>query len=231
MELLVQKREIFGKQVKSLRQKGLVPAELYGKGVKNLHLEIPIKDFNKVFKQAGESSLVHIIVEDKKHLVMISDVQRDPLTNEVLNVDLHQVRIDEKLKIKVPIEFIGVASAVKEKNGILVKTMHEIEVETLAGNIPRSIPVQLEGLTEIGHSVYVKDLSFPEGVRPLVTGETAIVTVTPQITEEEEKALAAEVAPEAVVVETEEKKAKRLAKEAEKTQAAQTSQTRESAKK
>jgi large subunit ribosomal protein L25 len=218
IELIVQKREILGKQVKSLRQKGLVPAELYGKGVKNLHLTIPLKDFTKAFKQAGESSLVHIVVGGNRHPTMISDVERDPLTDEILSVDLRQVKLDEKLRVKVPFEFIGVSAAVKEKSGILVKAMHEIEVEALAGNIPRSLAVQLEGLREIGHSVYVKNLSFPEGVRPLVTAETAIVTVTPQMTEEEEKALAAEVAPEAVVVETEEKKAERLAKGAEKTQ-------------
>lgn len=216
MELAVQKREIIGKKTNALRRNGLIPAELYGKGIENLHLAIPIKDFNKVFKQAGESSLVNVILANKKYPAMITDVSRDPVTDEILSVDFHQVRLDEKIKIKVPFEFIGIAPVVKEKNGILVKAMHEIEVEALPGNIPHSIPVKLDGLLDIGQSIYIKDLGTIEGVRFLVPGATVIVTATPQITEEEEKALEAEVSPEAVVVETEEKKTERLAKEAEK---------------
>ena len=216
MELLAQKREILGKKVKALRQKNLIPAELFGKGVKNHHISVPLKDFKKIFKQAGESSLVTVILEKKKHPVMISDVHLDPVTDEILNVDFHQVKLDEKLKIKVPFEFVGVAPVVKEKNGILVKAMHEIEVEALAGNIPHSIVVKLDGLADIGQSIHVKDLIIPEGVKPLAPQETVVVTARPQITEEEEKALEAEVSPETVAVETEEKKAERLAKEAEK---------------
>src|SRR3989338_6914470 len=131
MELQVQKREILGRKSNALREQGLVPAELYGKGVPNAHLTIPKKEFKKLFKVAGENTVVQVILDGKKYPALIYDVSYDPLTDEIDSVDLYQVRMDEKLKVKVPVEFLGVAPAVKEKNGVLVKALQEIEVEAL----------------------------------------------------------------------------------------------------
>lgn len=215
MELQVQKREIIGKKVGALRKKGLITAELYGKGVENLHLVVSNKDFRKIFKQAGESSLINVVLENKKYPVIIHDVQFDPISDQILNVDFYQVRLDEKIKIRVPLEFIGESPATKEKDGILVKAMHEIELETLPGNIPHSIVVKLDRLQDIHQSIYVKDLSVSSNIRILAPAETVVATVIPKLTEEQEQAMTAEASPETIVVETEEKKAERLAKKAE----------------
>ncbi len=214
MELAVQKREKFGKAVRSLREQGLIPAELYGKGVENLHLAIPSKEFKKVFKQAGESSMVNVVLGNEKRPVMISGVAVDPVTDEVLSIDLYQVRLDEKIKIKVPLEFIGEAPAIKDFKGILVKAMQELEVEALPTNIPRSLVVDLTKIAQIGQSVYAKDLAVPSDVKLLVGPEAVLATVTAQMTEEQEAKLAAEVKPEDIKVETEEKKAERDATKA-----------------
>lgn len=211
MELAVQKREKFGKAVSTLRQQGLIPAELYGRGVENLHLAIPVKEFKKVFKQAGESSMVNVVLGNEKRPVMISGVATDPVTDEVLSVDFYQVRLDEKIKIKVPLEFTGEAPAIKDFKGILVKAMQELEVEALPTNIPRSLIVDLTKLAAIGQSVYAKDLAVPSDVKLLVGPEAVIATVTAQMTEEQEAKLAAEVKPEDIKVETEEKKEARAA--------------------
>lgn len=211
MELQVQKREKFGKAVSVLRQQGLIPAELYGRGVENLHLAVPTKEFRKVFKQAGESSMVNVVLGNEKHPVMISGVATDPVTDEVLSVDFYQVRLDEKIKIKVPLEFTGEAPAIKDFKGILVKAMQELEVEALPTNIPRSLVVDLTKLAAIGQSVYAKDLAVPSDVKLLVGPEAVIATVTAQMTEEQEAKLAAEVKPEDIKVETEEKKEARAA--------------------
>lgn len=220
MELTVQKREKFGKAVKSLRAEGLVPAELYGKGVENLHLAIPAKEFRKVFKQVGESSMISVVLGSEKRPAMISGVATDPVTDEILSVDFYQVRLDEKIKIKVPLEFVGEAPAVKDFKGILVKAMQEVEVEGLPGSIPRSIAVDVSKIANIGESVYAKDLAIPADVKLLVGPEAVIATVTAQMTEEQEAKLAAEVKPEDIKVETEEKKAEREAKAAAETPAA-----------
>lgn len=209
MDLQVQTREKFGKSVKNLRAEGLIPAELYGKGVQNLHLAIPLKDFRKVLKQAGESTMINVVLGNEKRPAMIYDVAVHPVSDEILNVDLYQVRLDEKIKIKVPLEFIGESMAVKDKKGILVKAMQELEVEALPTNIPRSLTVDLSKIADIGQSVYVKDLEVAKDVTILFAPESVVATVTAQMTEEQEAKLAAVVKPEDIKSETEEKKAER----------------------
>lgn len=216
MELNVQKREKLGRGVKALRKQGLVVAELYGKGLENLHLSMSAKEFKKVFKQAGENTIVNVLLDGKKHPVLIQDVSYDPLTDEAWSVDLYQVRMDQKLKVGVPVEFVGVAPAVKEKNGLLVKALQELEVEALPADIPHNFKVDLSKISDIGQSIYVKDLEVPANVKVMVSPETVVATVTAKVTEEEELKMrqAAVAGVEGVKVETEEKKAEREATKA-----------------
>ena len=213
MELSVQKREKLGRGVKTLRKEGLVPAELYGRGLANLHLSVPLKEFRKVFKEAGESTVVQVLLDGQKHPVLIQDVSYNPVTDELESVDLYQVRMDEKLKVKVPLEFVGVPPAVKEKNGLLVKALQELEVEALPTDLPHHLTVDISKLIDIGQSIYVKDLVVPDGAKVLVSPETVVATATAKVTEEEELKMreAAAAGVEGVKVETEEKKAEREA--------------------
>ena len=226
MELAVQKRDVVGRSVKHLREQGLIPAELYGKGIPNIHLSIPAKEFKKVFKAAGENTVVTLVVDGKKHPVLIQDVAQDVLSDEIVNVDLYQVRMDEKLKVEVPLEFMGIAPAVKTKNGLLIKALQVLEIEALPADIPHHIAVDISKLEDIGQSIYVKDLAVPAKARSLVSGDTVVATVTAKVTEEEELAMqqAAGAGVEAVKVETEEKKAEREA-----AKAVETSATKETA--
>lgn len=210
MELMVQERTTFGRAVKFLRRKGFIPAELYGAGTENLHLSVPARDFEKVFRAAGENTLVDIVVGGKRRQVVIHEISRNPVTDEVLSVDFYQVRLDEKMKVKVPIVFTGEAPAVKEKGGVLVKAMHEVEIECLPANIPHSIEVELSGLTSIGACLYVRDFLVGPEVTLHVSPEAVIATVKEKAAEE--IPAAPEVNVESVKVETEEKKAERAAK-------------------
>lgn len=211
MELSVQKREKLGRGVSAMRGKGLIPAELYGKGLANLHLSVPLKEFRKVYKDAGENTVVNVMLDGEKHPVLIQDVSYNTVTDEMESVDLYQVRMDKKLKVSVPVEFVGVAPAVKEKNGLLVKALQEVEVEALPTDLPHHLTADISKLSDIGQSIYVKDLEVPPGVKVLVNPETVVATVTAKITEEEELAMqqAAGSGVETVKVETEEKKAER----------------------
>ncbi len=215
IELKAEKREQFGRAVKPLRVKGLIPAELYGHGLQNQHLTIPKKDFTKVLKQAGESTMIDLVVAGKSHPVMIHDVARHPVSDEVVSIDFYQVRLDEKIQIKVPLAFIGDAPAVKEKQGVLVKAASEVKVEALPADMPRTIEVNLAVLTDIGSNIHIKDLKIASGVKVLEDAEFVVATVTAKMTEEEEAKLAAEADVGAVKSEGEEKKAEREAKAAE----------------
>jgi len=215
MELQVQKRQSSGKSP-ALRKTGLIPAELYGKGVENLHLAIPAKEFKKVFKESGENTIVNVMLDGKKYPVIIHDVAYDSVSGDVLNVDLYQIKMDEKIKLNVPLEFIGVSPAIKEKNGLLVKSLQEVEVEALPMDIPHLLQVDISKILEIGQSLYVKDLVLPKTAKFLVSPETVVVTVTAKLTEEQELAMqqAATAGVDTVKVESEEKKAEREAAKA-----------------
>lgn len=227
MELSVQKREKLGKAVKALRREGLIPAELYGHGIENLHLAVPAKDFLRVLKDAGTSTIVNLLIGTEKRPAIIHEVGRNYLTGEVDHIDFYQVRMDEKIKAKIPLEFLGIAPAVKDKGGILNKSVSEIEVEALPGDLPHRLEIDLSVLSELNQSIYVKDIAVPKGVKVLVDPETPVLTVTEPLPEEVVAAAPAPVDVGAVKVETEEKKANREAGKAEKTEKGEKTEKKE----
>jgi large subunit ribosomal protein L25 len=184
--------------------------------VANLHLTAPAKEFKKVLKEAGENTIVSAILDGKKYPVIIHEVVRDGVSGDILNVDLYQIRMDEKIKLMVPLEFVGISLAIKEKNGLLVKSLQEVEVEALPMDVPHTLQVDISKITEIGQSLYVKDLDLPKTVKALFASETVVATVTAKVTEEEELAKQQEAGAgvETVKVETDEKKAERDAAKA-----------------
>jgi large subunit ribosomal protein L25 len=229
MDLTAQTRAITSKKAKALRKEGFIPAELYGHGIKNAHLSVPVKDFTKVFKEAGENTVVTLLVGGgvkdaagaaaaEKHPVLIYDVQKNYLTSEVDHVDFYEVKMDEKLKAHVPLEFVGEAPAIREKGAVINKAMSEIEVEAFPQDLPHRLTVDISTLDDFGKTIYVRDLIVPRGVEILVEPETAIVTATEPMKEEvvEVVPVDAAAAVAEVKVETEEKKAERTAEKEQK---------------
>lgn len=188
-----------------MRDAGFIPAELYGREFDNIHLSVPEKDFNKIFKEAGESTLVNLVVGSEKIPVLIYDISADPLTDRVSHIDFYRVRMDEKTEVPVEIEFIGEPQAVKEKKGILVKAIHEIEVRALPIDLPHNIEIDINGLAEIGDTIHIKDIKPIKGVEFLAEPDAVIATITEIIEEVEETP----VSVEEVKVEGEEKRAEK----------------------
>lgn len=220
MDLSVQPREIVGKKVRTLRRGGLVPAELYGHGLKNMHLMVGAKELAKAVKEAGTTTVLNLVVNGgtsaaaaKKHPALIHHVSENYLTGEIDHVDFYEVRMDEKITAKVPLEFTGDAPAVKAFAAVINKSMSELEVEALPADLPHSLIVDLSVLAELNQSIYVRDLTIPRGVEVLVDPETAVATATPQAAEE---VVETPIEVTDVVVETEEKKAERTAEKGEK---------------
>ncbi|MCL5733660.1 MAG: 50S ribosomal protein L25 [Patescibacteria group bacterium] len=206
MDLKADIRNKLGKSVKGIRKEGQIPAELYGKGVENVHLSVSAKDFKKVFKEAGENAVVNILIGDAKHSALIQDVSRDSITGDPVNIDFYQVRMDEKVKVRIPLEFIGEAPAVKEQGGLLNKTMLDVEVEALPSDLPHSFKVSLDALKDINSSIYIKDLDIPKGVKIMIEPTTVVATVIPPAPEE---VVETPINLEEVKVESEEKKVER----------------------
>lgn len=166
--------------LKKLRGGGQVPAVLYGHKVQNASLSINAREFDKVLRKAGESTIVDLMTDDgKTHPVLIHDVQYHYLTSAPIHVDFYEVSMTEKLKAKVALEFVGEPPAVKTLGGVLVKVLSEVEVECLPADLPHNIPVSLEGLATLTDSVHVRDLEVSDKVKILAPPEEMIAKIQP----------------------------------------------------
>ena len=186
LEIKAESRKITGKKVKSLREKGVIPAVIYGYKTETESLSISVSDFLKVWAEAGESTLLELDIQGKKKNVLISDVQTDPVKDNPVHVDFLAVRMDEKITTNVPVEFTGESLAVKNLGGVLVKVLHELEVEALPINLPGEIIVDISSLSEIDSRITVADIIPPKDVEIKTNPEDVIVLVTEQEKEEEQ---------------------------------------------
>lgn len=214
-ELRAQIRTTLGKQVKIARASGVLPAVVYGETVPTQPISVPYKEFEKVYKAAGESTLVRLDVAGEPRNVLIHDIAFDPITGKTLHADFLAVRMDKALRARVPLEFIGEAPAVKNEGGILVKVAHELEVEAMPADLPHSLPVNIGSLTAFGSRILLQDISAPRGVRILGPLDEAIAVVNAPRSDEELAALKEAPVAETVAVETEREAKKAAEVEAE----------------
>jgi large subunit ribosomal protein L25 len=190
LTLKAQTRAVIGKKVQGLREKKLIPAVTYGHGVKNQNLSLEYLPFEKVYKEGGESTLIDLIIDDQKPLkVLVQEVQRDPLTDAIVHVDLRQVKMTEKITIEVLLKFIGEPKAVKELGGVLVKSLDKIKVRCLPQDMAHEIEVDISSLNTFDDIIYVKDLNIPAGLELLENANEPVINVMPPRSEEELKAL------------------------------------------
>ena len=212
MELKSQKREILGKKVKSLRRGGIIPAVVYGGKEGAVPLELDLKEFSKLFKTAGETTLIKLLVGDSAKNVLIHDVSRNTMTDEITHVDFYEVNMDEKITTKVPLVFTGDALAVSDLGGILVKAMQELEVRALPADLPHEIEVNISALKTFDDNIAVKDIKLPKNVEILENASASVASVAPPRSEAELEALSGKVEEkvEEIKVETEEKVAERV---------------------
>jgi len=199
--LKAQQREDVGKKLQSLRNKGIVPAVVYGSGHKPVSIEVNYEEFRKIFEKSGESTLIKLKIGNESKNVLIHDIAKDPVSGKFIHIDFYQVRMDKEIKAEVPLVFEGEAPAVKNLEGVLVKTINHLEVEALPKDLPHEIKVDISGLDSFDKHVRIKDLILPPGVKIDLDAEEVIVSVMPPRAEEEIKA--AEEKPAEAVVEPE----------------------------
>lgn len=196
-ELKVQKRNLQGRKVKQLRQSGVIPGHVFGKNIASLSIQTDVKEFVTTFKEAGESSLVYLHVDSDRDArpVFISQVSKHPLTGDFLHVSFHQVDLKEKVTAPVPILLQGESPAEKEKLGIMVQQLDEIEIEALPTDMPENIHIDVTGLAQVGEHIAVKDLKLDLSKLEVKTDpETILVQI--EALAKEEVAPVVEVAPE-----------------------------------
>ena len=203
IQLSAKKREIIGKKVKVLLKEGFIPAVLYGPGAASLVLSVAKKEFDMAYKEAGESSLVSLNVDEDKNLVLIRGVQQHPLSGSTIHVDFYQPRLDVKIKIMVPVHLEGEAPAQKNFDGTLIQSINEVEVFALPQDLPSEIIVDVSSLKTLEDRMLVENLQVDLKVEMLAESDWIVAQVMPAQNVEEE--LAKPVEDEAAAVEAIEK--------------------------
>lgn len=185
--LNAQKRDLIGSKVKNLRKSGITPAVVFGKSVESLALAVNAVEFLKVYKQAGETSLIWLKIdgETKERPTLIKSMSFGPVKNEVLNIDFHQVNLKEKVTAFVPVELIGESELIHSGQAILSQNLNEIEVECLPTDIPEKFDIDTTLLKEIGDNLKVSDIKTTPEVEIKTDIDSIIVSLSEPQKEEE----------------------------------------------
>ena len=176
-EIQTENRNIFGKKLEPFRKKGKLPAVLYGPKEKARPIFISLKDFKKIWDEAGESTVIQLNLGDTKKEVLIQDVAMDPVKGEPVHVDFYAVLMDKPIKASISLVFEGISPAVKNLGGILIKVMHELEVEALPKNLPHELSVDISALASFENKISAKDIILSKGVKLISNPEETIALI------------------------------------------------------
>ena len=179
--------------VHTLRKDGFIPAVYYGRVQKSTPISMRFLDFEKAWREAGESTVVTLKNEKGDSLdALIHDVDVDPLKNAPRHADFYVFEEGKTIEVSVPLEFVGVAPAIKEKGGVLVKVMHELSIEAMPRALPNVIEVDISSLLDFDSQILAQDVALPDGVVLKEDGEEVVASIyEPQEEPEEETDAAA----------------------------------------
>ena len=198
--LHAEKRNQTGKQVKALRKAGKLPAVIYGRSLDAIPLTLDKKETLHTISKVSGSTILTIQLDNKEHAVLLREIQRDFLKNEVLHIDFLAVSLKEKLRTQVSITLTGEAPVLDEFDAFIVSGLTHVEVESLPQDLPETIEVDLSTLREIGSAIYVKDLVISGDVE-ILTQADELIAVASAVKEEVVEPEAGELAEEEEAVE------------------------------
>ena len=203
-ELKVSPREIKGKKVRFLRREGITPVNLYGPNIESVSLQADTIAVKSLLTKMGRNAIITLKIEgDKKSKkALLRAVQRDPLNDMLLHVDLFQADMSQKIRAGVPITFVGEAPAARSRRGILVENLTSIHVEALPADLPQHIEVDISVMTELGQAIHIRDLKLEGEIEILNDPDQVVVKIMEARAEAavaEEAPAAEEAAPEEAV--------------------------------
>src|ERR1019366_2886202 len=195
-KLAASERQIFGKHVAGLRRSGSLPAVIYGHDVASTSITLDAHDFEMLHRKTGPNALIDVSIDGQKAApVLIHAIQRDPVHQRVLHVDLLAVRMTEELTVDVPIVFTGTSPAVELNGGTLLHMTESVRVRALPDHLPQSLLLAIDSLVDYDTTLHVRDLVLPFDIVLLTDLDEAVVRV--QAPRQEEVApVAAETAAE-----------------------------------
>jgi large subunit ribosomal protein L25 len=187
MDLKAKTREIKGKKVRFLRREGITPVHVYGHGIEPVALQCDTVELKKVLSQAGKTGIVGLKLDKarKARNVMVREVQKEPRTGQLLHVDFYQIRMEEKLKVDVPIVLVGEAPALKLKENFLAHELDTLSIECLPDAIPSHIEVDISGLEEAEQAIHVQDIVLGNEITVLTHPEQLVAKISVRFIEKE----------------------------------------------
>lgn len=186
LSLNIQTRKI-PQNLKGLKKKGQMPAVFYGKKEESTPVSVSLSDFLKVWKKAGESTVVVLKREGGEDLeALIHEVDLDPVTDTPRHADFYVFEKGHKIEVNIPLEFVGVAPGVKDLGGTLVKVLRELKIEAMPKDLPHEIKVDISLLTNFDSQILAKDIVLPAGVSLVESPDevVALVAEAKEIVEE-----------------------------------------------
>ena len=186
--LQIQKRTTEGKKVKTLRNQGITPIHLYGSEFDSASMQVKMSELIDILNLAGFSSPITLNDGKSDIIAFAREVQRHPLTEQILHVDFQIVGKDDQVEVEVPINLIGESPAVKNLGGVLIKLMETIRVSSKVDSVPKSLELDISVIESLEQSILVGEIEIAEGVQ-IVSDETFAVArvIPPRIEVEEEE--------------------------------------------
>lgn len=186
-ELTAQVRTVLGKKVRALRRQGLTPANIYGHGVASQAIQLPTPVLKAALRRAGRHAIINLRLEGEGAVrpVVVRQVQRHPITDEILHVDFYQVSFAEEMTVEVPLVLVGEPPAVRNLGGVLVQSLDRVVVRCLPGDIPAQLEVDLSQLEEMDAAIHVADLPLPPRVHLVSEPDLLVAKVAPPVVPEE----------------------------------------------
>lgn len=186
----VSTRTVLGKRSKRLRREGVLPGNIYGRGLDSVAVQLPHREAEELLSEHGMNSLIELSVEGEtdERPVVVRQVQRHPLSREILHLDFYQVDLARPIQANVPVTLLGEAPAVHTYQGILITGLDHVLVEALPAEMPSHFELSVDALEELDSQLTVADLAVDEGVRIMSEPEIMLARIArPRIAAEDEE--------------------------------------------
>lgn len=200
--LQAERRSLLGKAVRRLRRQGILPVNLTGLHMDPQALQVKASDVEHLLGAHRRAMVIRLSIDPDGalHTVMISHVQREPVSHAIQHVDLRQVNTAAQMRAHIPVRLTGEAVAVTSHVGILLQLVNQIEVEGLPDDLPEAIELDVRGLVSVDDALSVRDVQVPMSVTLLAEPDSLIVRVAHVRGSADETAAPAETAPVAAGV-------------------------------
>ena len=177
--LKLERRNITGKKVRRLRRQGIIPVHVYGADIEPASLQAEERELNRLLPQVGANIPVAVEYEDQdsENICFVREVQRHPVSDEVIHVDFMRVDVTRAVSAEVPLSLIGTSAAVSQMAGTLLQSLQTLLIEALPMNMPAEIPVDISVLAELDSSLSVRDITIPGDVTVLNDPDDTVMRV------------------------------------------------------